>query len=176
MMQTVLHMIQGGAVAAQPTKRLERKMMSVNKVLLVGYLGADPEMRSFSNGDAVCNLRLATNESWNDRQTGERHEATEWHRVVLYRKLAEIAQKYLRKGSRIYVEGKIRHRKWQDKDGMERTTTEIEAASMTMLDAKETSTPVATDQRPASAQQSRGLAAEYKSQPAPVILEDTIPF
>ena len=86
-------------------------MASINKVILVGNLGADPENRVFPSGDAVCNLRLATSESWKDKTTGERHEATEWHRVVLYRKLAEIAGQYLRKGASVYIEGRIRTRK-----------------------------------------------------------------
>lgn len=150
--------------------------MSVNKVILIGHLGAEPEMRSFSNGDSVCNLRLATNESWSDKQTGERREVTEWHRVVLYRRLAEIAQQYLRKGSRIYVEGKIRHRKWLDKDGVERTATEIEAASMSMLDAKETSQQAVPRQDGSAAQQSDGAVAGGKARPSPVFLDDTIPF
>jgi single-strand DNA-binding protein len=139
-------------------------MMSVNKVLLVGNLGADPEVRFATNGDPICNLRLATNESWSDKTTGERRETTEWHRVVLYRKLAEIAQQYLKKGARIYVEGKIRHRRWQDKDGTDRTTTEIEAASMTMLDAKENLTPTAIGAQPTSiktAEHQRGTSHNW---------------
>ena len=108
-------------------------MASINKVILVGNLGADPENRVFPSGDAVCNLRLATSESWKDKTTGERHEATEWHRVVLYRKLAEIAGQYLRKGAAVYIEGRLRTRKWQDQSGTERYTTEIEAMEMKML-------------------------------------------
>lgn len=94
-------------------------MASVNKVILVGNLGADPETRYMPNGDAVCNIRLATTESWKDKASGERKEITEWHRVVFYRRLAEIAGEYLRKGSSVYVEGRIRTRKWQDKDGQQ---------------------------------------------------------
>ena len=108
-------------------------MASVNKVILVGNLGADPETRYMPNGDAVCNIRLATTESWKDKASGERKEITEWHRVVFYRRLAEIAGEYLRKGSSVYVEGRIRTRKWQDKDGQDRYTTEIEATEMQML-------------------------------------------
>lgn len=108
-------------------------MASVNKVILVGNLGADPETRYMSNGDAVCNIRLATTESWKDKATGEKREATEWHRVIFFRRLAEIAGEYLRKGSSVYIEGRIRTRKWQDKDGQDRYTTEIEAAEMKML-------------------------------------------
>ncbi|NMG17790.1 single-stranded DNA-binding protein [Aromatoleum bremense] len=111
-------------------------MASVNKVILIGNLGADPELRSFPNGDRVCNLRLATTDSWKDKSSGEKRETTEWHRVVLYRKLAEIAGQYLRKGSQVYVEGRIRTRKWKDKDGQDRYSTEIEADEMTMLGGK----------------------------------------
>ena len=100
-------------------------MASVNKVILVGNLGADPETRFMPNGDAVANIRLATTESWKDKASGEKKEITEWHRVVFYRKLAEIVGQYLKKGSAVYVEGRIRTRKWQDKEGQERYTTEI---------------------------------------------------
>jgi single-strand DNA-binding protein len=107
--------------------------MSVNKVILVGRLGADPESRAFPNGGSHCNLRLATTESWKDRQTGEKQERTEWHHVVLRNKLGEIAQQYLRKGSQVYVEGRIQTRKWQDQSGQDRYTTEIIANEMVML-------------------------------------------
>lgn len=108
-------------------------MASVNKVILVGNLGADPETRYMPNGDAVTNVRLATTDSWKDKASGEKKEITEWHRVVFYRRLAEIAGEYLRKGSSVYVEGRIRTRKWHDKDGQDRYTTEIEATEMQML-------------------------------------------
>ena len=111
-------------------------MASVNKVILVGNLGADPETRFMPNGDAVANIRLATTESWKDKASGEKREITEWHRVVLYRKLGEIAGQYLKKGSAVYIEGRIRTRKWQDKEGQERYTTEIEANEMQMLGGK----------------------------------------
>lgn len=125
-------------------------MAAVNKVILIGNLGADPEYRVFSNGDPVCNLRIATTDTWKDKVSGEKREATEWHRVVLYRKLAEIASQYLRKGSQVYIEGRIRTRKWQDKDGQDRYTTEIEANEMTMLGSKAqtgTTTPSALPDR-----------------------------
>lgn len=112
-------------------------MASVNKVILVGNLGADPESRYMPNGDAVVNIRLATTESWKDKASGEKKELTEWHRVVFYRKLAEIAGQYLKKGSQVYIEGRIRTRKWQDKDGQDRYTTEIEANEMQMLGRRE---------------------------------------
>ena len=105
----------------------------INKVILVGNLGADPETRYMPSGSAVTNLRLATNERRKDRQTGEFTDVTEWHRVVMFDKLAEIAAEYLRKGSQVYVEGKIRTNKWQDKDGNDRYTTEIIANEMQML-------------------------------------------
>lgn len=108
-------------------------MASVNKVILVGNLGADPKTRYMPNGDAVCNIRLATTESWKDKASGEKKEITEWHRVVFYRKLAEIVNQYVKKGSALYIEGRIRTRKWQDKEGQERYTTEIEANEMQML-------------------------------------------
>ena len=112
-------------------------MASVNKVILVGNLGADPETRYMPTGDAVCNIRVATTESWKDKQSGEKKEITEWHRVVFYRKLAEIAGQYLKKGSQVYLEGRIRTRKWTDKEGQERYTTEIEANEMQMLGRRE---------------------------------------
>ncbi|RKZ84360.1 MAG: single-stranded DNA-binding protein [Gammaproteobacteria bacterium] len=110
--------------------------MSVNKVILVGRLGAEPESRAFPDGGSICNLRLATSESWKDRQTGERKERTEWHRVVLRNRLGEIAQQYLHKGSQVYIEGRIQTRKWQDQNGQDRYSTEIVGNEMTMLDSK----------------------------------------
>ena len=112
-------------------------MASVNKVILVGNLGSDPEMRYLQNGDAVCNIKIATSESWKDKQTGEKKETTEWHRVVFFRQLAEIAGKYLKKGSSVYVEGKITTRKWQDKEGTDRYTTEITGNEMKMLGGRQ---------------------------------------
>ena len=112
-------------------------MASVNKVILVGNLGADPETRYLPSGDPVTNLRLATTDSWKDKASGEKKEATEWHRVVLFRRLAEVAGQYLKKGSQVYIEGRIRTRKWQDKDGQERYATEIEAEEMKMLGSRQ---------------------------------------
>ncbi len=112
-------------------------MASVNKVILVGNLGADPETRYTASGDAICNIRLATTDSWKDKNTGEKREMTEWHRVVFYRRLAEIAGQYLKKGSSVYIEGRIKTRKWQDKDGQDRYTTEIEATEMQMLGGRQ---------------------------------------
>ena len=112
-------------------------MASVNKVILVGNLGKDPEVRYMTNGDAVANVTIATSDSWKDKATGEKKENTEWHRVVFYRKLAEIVSQYLKKGSQVYIEGRIRTRKWQDKEGQERYTTEIEAEEMKMLGSRQ---------------------------------------
>ena len=106
---------------------------SVNKVILIGHLGADPEVRYTQGGTAVANIRLATNESYNDRTSGERVERTEWHRVVAWGKLAEIVEQYLRKGRQIYVEGRLQTRQWTDKDNNTRYTTEIRANEMVML-------------------------------------------
>lgn len=109
----------------------------VNKVILIGNLGKDPEVRYTPSGTAVANITLATSESWKDKQSGENVERTEWHRVVFYQRLAEIAGEYLRKGSKIYIEGRLQTRKWQDKtSGQDRYTTEIIADSMQMLDSK----------------------------------------
>ena len=112
---------------------------SVNKVILVGNLGADPEVKSFQNGGKVCNLRIATSESWKDRNSGERKERTEWHSVVLQSEgLVGVAERYLRKGSKVYIEGQLRTRKWQDQSGNDRYTTEVSVGGiggvMTMLD------------------------------------------
>jgi single-strand DNA-binding protein len=105
----------------------------INKVILVGNLGADPETRAMPSGMTVCNLRIATTESWKDRQSGEQQERTEWHRVALFGRLGEVAGEYLHKGSQVYIEGSLRTRKWQDKQGQERYTTEIIANDMQML-------------------------------------------
>ncbi|MNR82759.1 Single-stranded DNA-binding protein [compost metagenome] len=108
-------------------------MASVNKVIIVGNLGRDPETRYMPNGEAVTNVAVATTESWKDKNSGDKKEITEWHRITFYRKLAEIAGQYLKKGSAVYVEGRLQTRKWTDKDGVERYTTEIIADSMQML-------------------------------------------
>ena len=117
-------------------------MASVNKVILIGNLGKDPEMRHMSNGDAVTNITIATSESWKDK-SGEKQEKTEWHNVCFFRKLAEIAGQYLKKGSSVYIEGKLTTRKWVDKSGVDRYTTEIIADKMEMLGGK----PAASEQR-----------------------------
>lgn len=108
----------------------------INKVILVGNLGADPDTRYMPSGKAVTNIRIATSESWKDKQTGDQQERTEWHNVVMYDKLGEIAAEYLRKGSQVYIEGKLRTRKWQDKEGKDRYTTEVIANEMQMLGSR----------------------------------------
>lgn len=108
----------------------------VNKVILIGNLGNDPEVRYLPNGGAVANLTVATSETWRDKNTGENKEMTEWHRVVMYRRLAEIAGEYLKKGSKVYLEGRLQTRKWQGQDGQDRYTTEIIANEMQMLDSR----------------------------------------
>ncbi len=110
-------------------------MASVNKAIIIGNLGKDPEMRYMPSGDAICNFSIATTDSWKDK-SGEKQEKTEWHRISMFGKLAEIAGEYLKKGSQVYVEGRLQTRKWQDKDGHERYTTEIVADRMQMLGSK----------------------------------------
>ncbi len=112
-------------------------MASINKVILIGNLGRDPEVRYTPSGAAVCNLRLATTRNWKSRDTGERQEETEWHSVVLYDRQAEVAGEYLKKGRPVYIEGRLKTRKWQDKDGNDRYTTEIVADSMQLLGGRE---------------------------------------
>ena len=154
-------------------------MASVNKVILVGNLGADPEVRYMPNGDAVANIRLATTESWKDKASGEKKEITEWHRVVFYRKLAEIVQQYVKKGSALYIEGRIRTRKWQDKDGQERYTTEIEASEMQMLGGRGQGGGDSSGAPPARSQGNTGGGGPAR-RPAPSggmnDFEDDIPF
>ena len=109
-------------------------MRGVNKVIIIGNLGADPEVRQFNNGSSVANISVATSEQWTDKQSGEKREATEWHRISLFNRLGEIAGQYLRKGSKVYIEGSLRTRKYQDPQGQDRYVTEIRAEQMQMLD------------------------------------------
>jgi single-strand DNA-binding protein len=151
----------------------------VNKVILVGNLGKDPETRYMPSGSAVTNLTLATSESWKDKQTGDPQERTEWHKIAMFGRLAEIAAEYLRKGSQVYIEGKLRTRKWQDKEGKDRYTTEIVADEMQMLGSKGggagagASAPAA-----ASASQQRPAAVNdsVDSGGPPGDFDDDIPF
>jgi single-strand DNA-binding protein len=108
-------------------------MASLNKVTLIGHLGRDPDLKTLASGDAVTNIALATSETWKDKTTGEKREATEWHRIVFFGRTAEVAAQYLRKGSQIYLEGRLQTRKWQDKDGQDRYTTEIRGDVLKML-------------------------------------------
>ena len=110
--------------------------MSLNKVMLIGNLGRDPEVRYMPNGDPVCNFSIATSETWNDRSTGQRQERTEWHNITLYRRLAEVAGQYLKKGSKVYIEGKVQSRKYTGKDGVERVAYDIIGNEMQMLDSR----------------------------------------
>ena len=112
-------------------------MAGINKVIIVGNLGNDPEIRTMPNGELVANITVATSESWTDKSTGERKEVTEWHRIVLYRRLAEIAGQYLHKGSQVYIEGRLKTRKWQDSNGQDRYTTEIQGDNLQMLGGRQ---------------------------------------
>ena len=154
----------------------------VNKVILIGNLGKDPEVKFFPNGDAFCNCTVATSESWNDKQSGEKKERTEWHNVVFTKKLAEIVGQYLKKGSKVYVEGSLRTRKWE-KDGVERYTTEIVVQDMQMLDGKGGGGGDAGDgggysrssgysERPASPSRSQGAPARSAPQPQAAAMDD----
>lgn len=138
----------------------------INKVILVGHLGSDPETRYMPSGGAVTNLRIATSESWRDKTSGEQQERTEWHNVAMFGRLAEVAAEYLRKGSQVYVEGRLRTRKWQDRDGNDRWTTEIVANDMQMLGGRSSGGGGA----PAQSQ----AAADVP--PGPPELDDDIPF
>ncbi|AWX14701.1 single-stranded DNA-binding protein [Mergibacter septicus] len=111
-------------------------MAGINKAIIVGNLGNEPELRSFPNGDSVAVINVATSDRWQDKQTGEWREVTEWHRIVFYRRLAEIVGEYLHKGSKVYVEGKFKTRKWKDENGQERQTKEIQGEILQMLDTK----------------------------------------
>lgn len=122
-------------------------MASVNKVIIVGALGRDPEVRYAPSGDAICNISVATSDTWKDKQTGDKKEATEWHRIVFFGKLAEIAGQYLKKGRPVYIEGSLKTRKWQDQSGQDRYTTEIRASEMQMLGGREEGQQEAPSQR-----------------------------
>lgn len=137
----------------------------VNKVIIVGNLGNDPETRYTPSGSAITNISIATSESWKDKQTGQAQERTEWHKVVFFNRLAEIAGEYLRKGSKVYVEGSLRTRKWQDQAGVERYTTEIVANEMQMLDSKGSGTDVGAGSGAAGGYSSGGNA-NYGQAPA----------
>jgi single-strand DNA-binding protein len=144
----------------------------INKVIIVGNLGSDPETRYMPSGSAVTNLTVATNESWKDKQTGEQKDRTEWHKVAMFNRLAEIAAEYLRKGSQVYIEGKLRTRKWQDKNGQDRWTTEIVADEMQMLGGRG---GAGGGSAPMSSSQDSG-APSAPPQAGPDDFDDDIPF
>jgi single-strand DNA-binding protein len=150
----------------------------VNKVILIGNLGKDPETRYLPSGGAVANVTVATSESWKDKQTGEAKERTEWHNVVFYQKLAEIVGQYLKKGSQVYIEGSIRTRKWQDKEGHDRYTTEIIANEMQMLGGKPggSSAPMDRGDRGESGGASRSKAPAVAEPSDKNFADDDIPF
>ena len=167
--------------------------MSLNKVILIGNLGRDPEVRYMPNGEAVANFSIATSESWNDRQSGQRVERTEWHNITMYRRLAEIAGQYLKKGSQVYIEGRIQSRKYTGKDGIERTAYDIIASEMKMLGSRGASGggapyddgnayPSAPPAQPAQSYTAEPPAAPRRQAPAaapaaPVDdIDDDIPF
>lgn len=154
----------------------------VNKVILIGNIGTDPEVRYMANGNAVTTLSLATSETWKDKTTGEKQEKTEWHRVVLFNRLGEIAGEYVRKGSKLYIEGSIRTRKWQDQQGQDKYTTEIVANEMQLLDNKGGSSASGYDDMP-EAQAAPPYQQQHNAkQPAHVAqnafdqLDDDVPF
>jgi len=155
-------------------------MASVNKVILVGNLGRDPETRYTADGAAITNITIATSDRWKDKTSGEMKEATEWHRVAFFGRLAEIAGEYLKKGRSVYVEGRLRTRKWQDKEGQDRYTTEIVADQMQMLGSREGmgGDPDAADESRAPSRSAGGGSKPAASKPAPSIAEmdDDIPF
>lgn len=150
---------------------------SVNKVILIGNLGRDPEIRYTPTGLAVANLTIATSEVWKDKQSGENQERTEWHRIVMYQRLAEIAGEYLRKGAKIFIEGRLQTRKWQDKtSGQDRYTTEIVADSLQMLDGKSGSAQSAPSDSPATFEKPMAVNASPEAAPALDTFDDDIPF
>ncbi len=151
----------------------------VNKVILVGNLGQDPEIRYMPNGGAVANITLATSESWRDKSTGEQKEITEWHRVILFGKLAEVAGEYLRKGSQIYIEGKLRTRKWQDQSGQDKYTTEVivnVGGIMQMLGGKQEGGSGNRQQQSSPQQRQAGPFTPPANNEPPMDFDDDIPF
>ena len=145
-------------------------MAGINKVIIVGNLGNDPEIRTMPNGEQVANITVATSESWTDKNSGEKKEVTEWHRIVIYRKLAEIAAQYLHKGSQVYVEGRLKTRKWQDGNGQDRYTTEIQGDNLQMLGGRNQD---AAQNQPAKQQDKQQKA---QSEPPVDAFDDNIPF
>ena len=148
----------------------------INKVIIVGNLGQDPETRYMPSGAAVTNFTVATNESWKDKQTGEQRDRTEWHRVAMFNRLAEIAAEYLRKGSQVYIEGKLRTRKWQGQDGQDRYTTEIIADEMQMLGGRGGGGGGGGSYGGGQSSGSKGGGSSAPPEPGPDDFDDDIPF
>lgn len=148
----------------------------INKVIIVGNLGNDPDVRYMPSGDAVTNISVATSESWKDKNSGEQQERTEWHRIVLFNRLGEIAGQYLKKGSKVYIEGKLRTRKWQDQSGQDRYTTEIVADQMQMLDSRGGGQPDMGAGAPPPASAAPAPATEKATATADAGFDDDIPF
>ena len=151
---------------------------SVNKVILIGNLGRDPEVRASQGGGKSANITIATSDNWNNKQTGQREERTEWHRLVMFNATAEIAEKYLRKGSKIFVEGKLQTRKWTDKENQERTTTEVVVDNFTMLDSKRDGESGGNNYGSIDQTQSSGGSSQSYSKPAgaPKKISEDAPF
>ena len=149
-------------------------MAGINKVIIVGNLGNDPEIRTMPNGEQVANITVATSESWTDKNTGEKKTQTEWHRIVLYRRLAEITAQYLTKGSQVYIDGRLKTRKWQDSNGQDRYTTEIQGDNLQMLggrqDAAQNQPPKQQDK------QQKAQSKPQQSEPPMDAFDDNIPF
>ena len=150
-------------------------MAGINKVIIVGNLGQDPDVRTTPTNETVTTITVATSESWTDKNTGEKKEVTEWHRIVIYRKLAEIAAQYLRKGSQVYIEGRLKTRKWQDNNGQDRYTTEIQGDNLQMLggrnqDAAQNQPPKQQDK------QQKAQSKSQQSEPPMDAFDDNIPF
>ena len=148
----------------------------VNKVILIGNLGQDPEVKYMPNGNAVANVTVATSESWKDKNTGENVDKTEWHRVVFFRRLAEIVGEYLKKGSKVYIEGKLQTRKWQDKNGKDNWTTEIIANEMQMLDSRGGGSGDFNQSQGGGGQQQSSAPSQAAPAPANNDFDDDIPF
>jgi len=148
----------------------------VNKVILIGNLGQDPEVKYMPNGNAVANITVATSESWKDKNTGEQVDKTEWHRVVFFRRLAEIVGEYLKKGSKVYIEGKLQTRKWQDKNGADHWTTEVIASEMQMLDSRGGGSSDFNQSQGAPSQSAPQSAPSQEAPPMNNDFDDDIPF
>ena len=148
----------------------------INKVILVGNLGADPETRYTAGGSAVTNIRIATSESWRDKQSGEQQERTEWHSIVFFGKLAEIAGEYLKKGRQVYVEGRLQTEKWQDKDGQDRYTTKIVANEMQMLGGREGGGAPQAESNSSFRDRSKQPQQSTVAETGPEFQDDDIPF